>query len=120
MNTKKRLNCLKLIRFIAFLTFLPSCVSLGTHNKATKSAYQKGYGDADKECIELQIKLRDFIKELGTDIQAKNERLSQFGQLNEDGTLKEPAPCYKMIADDCTKGLRGGDKPVDGTESWQK
>jgi len=49
--------------------------------KATEKARLQGFAEADAQCIDLQNKLQVYVESL-------KQRLMQFNQLNEDGTLR--------------------------------
>lgn len=77
---KPKLTVVKSLAFILAFS-LVSCVSIPTNKKQKEQSFNEGYAKANIECLDLQIKIRDYVYAL-------QERLRKFNQLNEDGTLR--------------------------------
>lgn len=60
------------------------------------------------QCDQASQQYDELIKKLEADLKLKNERLSKFNQINQDGTLR----------DNTWKG--DVTKPVKGNEPWLK
>ena len=72
------------------ISALAGCSLTNLNNPKLKpydEGYINGYAECDKECIELQKKIKSYIESLQQEIAYKNEILRRFNQVDEDGNL---------------------------------
>ncbi len=72
---------LKPVALILFVLSLSSCVTRTQYTRDRDLAYNSGFQAANLECYDLQVRISDYLNSL-------KGRLSQFDQLNEDGSLR--------------------------------
>ncbi len=78
---------LSLPLLLAFLFFM-GCASKIKLQESYDNGYAVGFRVAEQRFIKLEESYRKELGKLYSEIQAKNERLKAFNQLDEDGTLR--------------------------------
>lgn len=99
---------------LALMVFgLMGCVSPKVHRLKVSEARLQGAGEL-LECDRQVQRLQTEVMALKRDLDAKNERLRKFNQLDAFGRLRAANPCF----DNPKK--KGCEEKVTGRESWQK
>ena len=98
------------VLIVAALLISPACVSRSN----LKIQYDKGYSDANTECVQLQKKIGVHLVDLQAELEEKNSRLRSFNQLDSNDNLRykkyRTSPCFQNPNDpDCFERIIGVD-----------
>ena len=98
---------------LPLLILCTGCMSKRKHLALAGAAYERGFNAADQACIKLQLKIRDVVVKMQSDLNAKNMRLRKFNQVDDQNNLLPVAPGY-----DAPKKFRP--TPIKKSDTWMK